>query len=254
MCNLPSSGNDISTFYFGEELIPREYLVRRLPSYLQMLRRFLFGADPDRAMINYRANQYLQLLHATELETFVTAMDSRITYRHKQNSALVLPATYVPQIVKHAGTPGDVLYLGGAAASPDARGKLYYHVTVDIVTPTAVEVTQNGRQQTYDIALVDNLSNRIPLGDTGYTFQLNSANPAAKWEVSGYLRPTWDLGQIAVTLEKIGEPVFLELFGLENEEPWLTFRNLWYDNKVLPYKLGGLLLALIYRTDRTNNA
>ena len=54
-------------------------------------------------------------------------------------------------------------------------------------------------------------------------------------------------------LLRTGEPIFLELFGLAPEEPYLTFKNLWFTNKELPYQLGGLLLAVITRAEEVRS-
>lgn len=51
------------------------------------------------------------------------------------------------------------------------------------------------------------------------------------------------------SLETMGEPAFLELFGLKDVEPYLTFKNLWFDHPLPAYKLSGIVLALIYRTE-----
>jgi hypothetical protein len=51
------------------------------------------------------------------------------------------------------------------------------------------------------------------------------------------------------TLELLGEPVFLELFGVEPAEPYATFKNVWFDHPLPAYKLAGLTLAFIYRLE-----
>ena len=48
----------------------------------------------------------------------------------------------------------------------------------------------------------------------------------------------------------LGEPLFLELFGVDdNAQPYATFKNLWNDHPNPMYRLGGLVLAMIYRTN-----
>jgi hypothetical protein len=51
-----------------------------LPEPLRRVRAVLFGRDPDRRTLLYRTRQFLALLHACELEEFVTAVDPRVTY------------------------------------------------------------------------------------------------------------------------------------------------------------------------------
>lgn len=76
-----------------------------------------------------------------------------------------------------------------------------------------------------------------------------------EWMVQLDSRPKRDLGVVASALESLGDETTYELFGvsagLANKEPFKTFRALWHDHTQLPYKLGGLLLAYIYQTERT---
>ena len=57
-----------------------------------------------------------------------------------------------------------------------------------------------------------------------------------------------DLGQVMARLESVGDPVLLDLFGVAPEEPMRSWKNLWASTMPLPYRLGGLLLALAVRT------
>ncbi len=74
------------------------------------------------------------------------------------------------------------------------------------------------------------------------------------WEASVDLRPTLDLGQIVAGLSQSGEENMLRVFGVGSPlgatEPFLTFRKLWSTHPELPYRLGGLLLAMIYQMER----
>jgi hypothetical protein len=47
----------------------------------------------------------------------------------------------------------------------------------------------------------------------------------------------------------IGEPTLTSLFGVAPAEPFRTFQNLWEQNDEVPLRLGGLILATIYRTN-----
>ena len=58
-----------------------------------------------------------------------------------------------------------------------------------------------------------------------------------------------DLAQIAAGASRLGEPVYLGLFGANPAEPYRTFRNLWTGCRELPLRLSGLLCALAYRTE-----
>lgn len=71
----------------------------------------------------------------------------------------------------------------------------------------------------------------------------------ARWRIETIAKPAPILTTSLPTLEILGEPLFLELFGLSSDEPFNTFRNLWFDHPQAIYRLAGLTLALIYRTE-----
>jgi hypothetical protein len=72
---------------------------------------------------------------------------------------------------------------------------------------------------------------------------------AAAWDIQTKATPIPILTSAIASLEMLGEPAFLELFGVENVEPYLTFKNLWFDHPLPTYRLSGVVLALIYRTE-----
>jgi hypothetical protein len=71
----------------------------------------------------------------------------------------------------------------------------------------------------------------------------------ARWLIETIAKPAPILTTALPTLEILGEPLFLELFGLSSDEPFNTFRNLWSDHPQAIYRLAGLTLAVIYRTE-----
>jgi len=238
--------------FLGEELVPRDYRKLQLPDYIRQIRAFLFGTTPDRAMLNYRIKQFLDLIQPTELNSFVLDLDPRVTYDIADEPTLVRDVPFfVPEVRQYAGTPATLTILGSPAV-PDATGRVIYDFDVDILLGNTIEVkrlSQPDESNIVALTLTNGLSNHINLPGTGYRFVVNDDNPGAAWKITGNLRPMWTMGQIVLLLERLGEPTVLELFGLQNVEPWNTFRNLWFDHPELPYKLGGFLLAMIYRTE-----
>lgn len=81
----------------------------------------------------------------------------------------------------------------------------------------------------------------------------DSENVIGRWEVATQSRPVDVITTLIPTLEMLGEPVFLELFGVNPEEPYATFRNLWFNHPLTVYRLIGLTLAVIYRTEEARN-
>ena len=81
------------------------------------------------------------------------------------------------------------------------------------------------------------------------------ASGAARWLVDLAVDPPPAITTILPALELIGEPAVLELFGVVSEEPYTTFKNLWFDHPLPAYRLAGFVLAYIYRLNerRSNN-
>jgi len=71
----------------------------------------------------------------------------------------------------------------------------------------------------------------------------------AQWLVETKVNPAPLVTTVIPAIEMLGEPVFLDILGLEDKEPYLTFKNLWFDHPLPAYRLAGIVLALIYRTE-----
>ena len=248
-----SGSNNPGSDYLGEELVPADYAELALPSYVQSVRRGFFGADPDRAMLNYRIRQLLTLIAQTDLQSYITDLDKRITYKLGVDNAFSVDGTWEPAVTRYAGTTDDVAtVVVGNAERPDYTGKMFYQFNVDILSSGVVQVSRQSpplKSQNLNFSLTNGISDPLDLFYTGLDLYLNTTNSGAAWMISGFLRPQLNLADIASSLRSVGDDVLTELFGTKRVEPWNTFRNLWYDHPELPYSLGGLILALIYRTD-----
>jgi hypothetical protein len=75
------------------------------------------------------------------------------------------------------------------------------------------------------------------------------AAPIAQWQIATRAKPQPVITSLMPTLELMGEQVFVALFGVKSVEPYTTFKNLWFDHPLPMYRLAGLTLALIYRTE-----
>lgn len=69
----------------------------------------------------------------------------------------------------------------------------------------------------------------------------------AEWDIELRANPTPVLTTALTAFEFFGEPMFLELFGVTDDEPYNTFKNLWSDHPLPAYRLSGIVLAMIYR-------
>lgn len=70
----------------------------------------------------------------------------------------------------------------------------------------------------------------------------------SQWQLQVYSRPGSAINICLPKLELLGEPAFLQLFGVGNtEQPYATFKNIWFDHPVPSYRLAAFTLAMIYR-------
>jgi hypothetical protein len=238
----------------GEELIPGGYEKLELPTYLDVFRSRFFGADPDRAMLNYRSWQLLQLVEATELQSHILALDSRITYDLNVNR-LSLQNTFLPKVMQQGGTSAQTLTIAGTPIKPDASGKATFDYQINIVNPNIQikRLTFPLIDVQHLLDLTDGLSPYFALPLSGYKFCVNTTDEAVSWRIQGYLRPQNSLSEIEKGLHSIGEPYLLQLFGTSSAEPYATFRNCWERHPEFAYRLGGIVLAMIYRTEEIYN-
>jgi hypothetical protein len=271
----------------GERLVPRSFTALDLPSYLRQLRGVLFGRNPDRAMFNYRLAQLMAVLHSTEYEQYLFDLDPRVTYLRRDDLTLARPETYHP-LADRVGTgddttvttasvyfvPGDAIslyvpwlnyeqgseveiFIQGNPTPPDATGRMFYKLRLDLVAGSQVTVTQQTptrRVQTTSLNYTQGISNPVALGDAGYDFRLTTNATGESWRIWVYNEPQWGPGQLEQALNAAGDPTLQQLFGSNPTEPYRTFRNLWFQHEEMPYRLSGLLLAMIYRTDEVLNA
>lgn len=237
--------------FFGEELVPVDYKKLELPTYLDVVRSRLFGADPDRAMLNYRVKQLLNLVQSTELNEYVLALDPRVTYDLADEHDLVLRETFRPASRQVAGSPA-ALYVLGTQTAPDPVGRLRFQYDVDVLLSDSIEikrVTPYPRSWIFAHSLSNGLSPAYELPSTGYRVAVNTNNPGTRFIVEGFLRPEWSMGQIVNMLQSMGETVLVQLLGIDATEPYQTFRTLWYDHPELPYRLSAIVLAIVYRME-----
>lgn len=230
----------------GEEYVP-PYRAVALSTALYSVRTRIFGADPDRSMLNYRLRQLLPIVHATPLEEYVLALDSRITYALDADD-LVSPALYAPVVSKLSGTDADTLTILGLPTPPDATGKMDHSFRIEPTGSGTVRVTVE-QPGTRSSIIPFTPGDLIPLPDVGYSFRLNTDNAGASWVVDTRNRPDAGPGEIVAGIDTAGEPVILSLFGAAPVEPYLTFLALWHEQDETPLRLTAALVALVYRTE-----
>jgi hypothetical protein len=239
----------------GEEYIPSTYAPLVLPSYLQTTRRVIFGAAPDRYFLNFRARELMAYLHQTELAEYVTALDPRVTYWPE-------PARPFYDTEKRL----VVSQFSGLAAQPPVfRGDLFADLARGRATREfTLRVTQSegpwqallqtpdqpGVVTTIALTFTGGLSQTVPLANTGVVFQIQQPAMTTDWTIYTRVRPASAIATVLPIIEMLGEPLFLALFGVSNSaKPYATFKQLWFDHPNPVYRMGGLALAMIYRTE-----
>ena len=131
---LNVSPNTYNASMLGEEFIP-EFTPVALPSYLQIARNILFGATPDKVFMNFRAYELLSLLHSTELEEFVTALDPRVTYSTTDTSDFFAPKNSI--VLERTGGPEYAkLNIEGDVKPDNAAGRAYLEYRVRLLSDT----------------------------------------------------------------------------------------------------------------------
>lgn len=235
----------------GDEYIPPDYRRVELGS-LQSVYQALFGSNPDRVALNYRARRLLALLHSTPLVEYALAWDSRITYDVSPLDA------FFDELFRLEVTgidTADRLYLVGDPQFDDRQGRSYVEWLVEISTSTTVRIrrrTPPVSENTYTFTTAGGVSSLVPLQgeDLQIRFEPSLGN---QWLVSGYVRPAEDLGQLESSLRSLGEPLLVKIFRIATpkgkEEPYQTYRNCWERHDDFAYRLSGFLMAYLDRVE-----
>jgi hypothetical protein len=234
----------------GEEYTDPAFVPVALPGYLQTLRAILYGADPDRRAVLYRTRQFLGVLHATRLgDEYVRVDDPRITYLPVARGGLEL----APNVAVSPLGGSPPLILTGPIPAADASGRLASAWTLSVVAGPALQVATPALQTSTPLVFVGGLSQPVSLQGSGLTATVpDSAAVGSGWTVEAFAVPTADLGELVARLDVAGAEVLVELFGVDPDEPYLSWTNLWADTTMpLPYRLGAVLLAVAARTRET---
>lgn len=116
----------------GEEYTPPDYIPVALSSSVLFPHRILFGVAPDNVFLNFRAQELMSLIHATELAEYVYALDPRVTYWPKNGSEFFqLPTAAVTQ--KVSGYRRARIYLTGKHTADNINGKVFGDYSIRIV-------------------------------------------------------------------------------------------------------------------------
>jgi hypothetical protein len=248
----PQAGQNFNPSIIGEEFMPSDYVYVEIPRRLNRVRDILFGNNADRAMKNYRLREVMALLHSTELDQHVRELDSRITYLPTRND--VFEAAFGTSITSNHSVASSYLIVENEELTTSS-GRLSEHwtVTVDSPATSATIVRHTPLASSHSTSISSPQTDSIALPGSDLTAQITNPIAGHSYDIKSLKRPARNLAYIAGQLQTgMGAAAEAELF-YKAVEPYSTFENLWFKNPHLPYKLGGLLLALIYRLEDFRN-
>lgn len=241
----------------GDEYVPARFQPIALPRYLQTLRAVLFGSGPDRFFLNFRARELLYGLHTTELEEYVYALDPRVTYWPEQDAPFFGPAAKISIDAGPNNSAGSQLAIVGTDKADVGSGKSEREYAIDVASgAVTVKLLSADESVTTPLEMTSGSSQLLSFPRSSLSFRAVGPADGDSWRVTTVVRPDPVVSTLLPVLELLGEPLFLELFGVEDKEPYATFKRLWFDHPNPVYRLNGLVLGLIYRTNelsRTKN-
>lgn len=240
--------------YPGDELIPADYKAVALPTFLHVVHNKLFGAMPDRVMLNYRTHQILTLLQCTDLHSYVLALDPRITYL-TENNQLANQSIFKPTIQPVYTNPAAAIYVNGVDLSPDSTGLCAYSYNVNvsgnyIYIARTLQPTANSQEL---LNFTNGLSQEVSLPYSNFNVRVNELSDGCSWKITGNYRPTLSLHSIDESLRKLSDEALLQIFGAQKVEPYATFYNCWKDHLEFAYRFSGIVLAFIYHIEELRN-
>jgi hypothetical protein len=246
----------------GYAYIPPSFAPIKLSATLENIHRLIFGSRPDNYFLNFRARELLNYLHTTELSEFVYALDPRVTYWPEPENPFLFPATERILITQIFGGAQSLTVTGDLAPNHAVgRASSQYKVILrgESESLLQLKVQEFGKTVKSTTLSADVAQNAAVLTipqteiklrvDLKNSPEIEAGELVAQWLIETKINPAPTITHVLPTLEKLGEPAYLELFGLRDEEPYLTFKNLWFDHPMPVYKFGGLVLAWIYRAE-----
>jgi len=250
---LGQAGEIIPTgYYVGEEYVP-SYNPIDLPPALKTVYEALFGLNPDYEGRLYRTAQYMALLHSTEYVDYVTDLDSLLTYDVSTSGFTELD--YDIDIVTDSILE---LTIVGEWKEPSYKGRMRNDWVVEATDSNQILIRHTQTGTTQGSILIFNpegVSNqfKLPESDLKAIIVAPSAMNGDRWEIRHRTSLAGTLTEVMGNLETLSFSTRQALFGVRQDEPWLTFRNLFDKNQNLPFRLSGALLAFIYCIEEQRN-
>lgn len=267
----------------GYEYIPPEFRPLVLPTVLNTVRRVLFGSNPDQRFLNLRARELLSYIHQTPAVEYLYKLDKRVTYWPEPTATAFQFPTGIE--VNQIRGPQRAAAFGGEFTANNSTGRAHRQYTIGFTGSDEVPIALEESRDRYLLIETDDrvlnelsadfmslaadtvneprfkdkqlLNDKIPtiiLPETNVRIKFADlpTDPETydgRWYVKLTANPAPAITTLMPTLELLGEPMFIELFSLTDDEPYATFKNLWFDHPLPAYRLAGLVLAFIYRME-----
>jgi hypothetical protein len=252
LLNLPGSQHPGSS-YPGEEYVPPDYKAITLTPTLAGMRNLFLGMDVDRAMMNYRLRQLLTMVHSTELGQYLYDLDPRITYWPSTDVSLVNSTTFGSTISLLSGSNTWALTVVGNPAAQRTTRRVFDTWDVTVLTGTSVRIvhrTAPFESVDSSFTVTNGVSSIVSIPNTPFGLTLvPGTGTLPVWALSITIRPLNELIDVYLAM-KIAVDSGLDVFGI-GEEPYTTLRALWeHTLAAVPYRLGALVVAWIYRAEQ----
>jgi len=238
--------------FFLEEYVPADFGAVALPGGLALVHGRLMPPGADDAFANLMMRLYMQLLHSNELADDLLALDPRITYDLKRTVVATRSQTAFCPLTASA-RPYELDFVGGVEASlqaPQLRTE-WILTAVGADRVKAVRVS-TGETAYTDVTITDGETSPIDLpGQRNYKARVGGLPGAlpvgAEWSAQTFVIPHIDASGVLTRLDTMGNEALIDLFP--NREPYITYKKLWTDHVYAEYRLGGVLLAFVYRAE-----
>lgn len=255
----------------GQEFfIDERHKTLLVSSGIQTVLDTLFGSKPERCYFNVRMFQLLQVIHSTEFAPLITEKWPRISYNIDSTEILEAPFGEITTTsILDPGQPAVSLSVVGDLIPDHDLGRLLQSWIVKVQlnagfwgTPYAFP--WGGFREVKITNLLDGSSELIQTEDTN-VFPLKTTAPAEQvlflrfataasdvplgtHTVAGLANPVEDLVTVEKRIRELGEDTLDEVFTGAADEIVLG-KQLFENHIALPYRLTGLMLALIFKLE-----
>jgi hypothetical protein len=190
------------------------------------------------------------ILHASQLAEYVYALDPRVTYLPFKDDLLYLAAegASFAQLVNS----GQTLTWASSIYPAQYGNRILLQYGLTVTSNSQVEITYYSNSsgtvttvpQSYSVN--SGLSSPVALPGSSLAVQF-TAGTGSVWNIQALARPTVGIPEVlAECLASLTSQQLNAVFNNSATSQIPTFQNLWEQEDQLPYRLGGLIIALAY--------